>query len=154
MSATPTLLNETGKFYLDNQNSEYVTLAFSGDDAFLKRTENFLYNYGVLRSGSVHKLKDQFNYIHCPLSRLDEALMSCFRGEIIKEKSSEIDYIVKMICDEVGDEIDCQIEWNEQKVTDLANERANLFMERIERVSLNIYSENAGESEVYTLGRV
>jgi hypothetical protein len=85
---------------------------------------------------------------------LDEALMSCFRGEIIKEKSSEIDYIVKMICDEVGDEIDCQIEWNEQKVTDLANERANLFMERIERVSLNIYSENAGESEVYTLGRV
>lgn len=154
MPQAPSLLNETGKFYLDNETSQYITLGFSGDDAFLTRTENFLFNYGVVRSGSVHKLKDQFHYILCPLSRLDEALLNCFRGEIIKEKTEDIGYITKAIRDEIGDEIDFEISWDEQKVTDLANERANIFMERIQRVALNIYGDGYQQVGEYSLGRI
>lgn len=151
---TPSLLSETGKFYIDNQNSQYITLGYSGDDGFLSRMENFFYDHEVIKNGSIHNLKSQFNYIFTPMARLDKALMSCFRGEIIKEKKVEIDYIVRVIKDEAGDEVDCEITWDEQKVTDLANERANLFMERIERVNLNIYPENTFRTEDYSLGRI
>ena len=156
MSSTPTLLTETGKFYLDNENSQYVTLGYSGDSDFLTRMENFFHNYGVLKSGTTHKLKDNFFYILCPMARLDAAVFECIKGEIIKNEKSEIDYWVDYSPDveSMGMLFPVGVSWDEQKLIALANERANLFFEQIERVNLNIYSEEgAGIEEEYSVGR-
>jgi hypothetical protein len=154
MSATPTLLNETGQFFLDNLHSSYVTFGYSGDSDFLNRMENFFFNYGVLTKGEPHKIKECFYYVLTPYDRLEKALTECFKGEILKEKKEQIDYTVRAIKDEIGDEIDFEITWDEQKLTELANERANLFFEKVQQVSLDIYSSEAGLNEEYRLGNV
>ena len=90
------------------------------------------------------------------MARLDAAVFECVKGEIIKTEKDLIDFRTEYSVDieNMGALFPVGISWDEQKLIALANERANLFFEQIERVNLNIYSEEgAGIGEEYSVGR-
>lgn len=145
------LLTETGEFYLDNLTNHYLTFAFKGDDAFLERTSNLLFNYASLKN--THKLNDNFYYCHIPLERLKRALFLVFRAEIIQEKTSLIDYVTKQVRDELGDVVEIQVEWDEIKLEELSNKKVEKFLAtKIIVEDLKLYSENKPFVGEYRVG--
>lgn len=145
------LLSETGEFYLDNQTSKYVNFAFKGDEGFITRTSNFLFNYAAVKN--THKINEDFYYCHVPLDRLKRALFLVFRAEIVQEKASLIDYVAKQITDEVGDVVEVQVEWDEVKLEELANKRLEqFFIEKITVQDLNLYPNNCPFIGEYGVG--
>ena len=137
------LFSETGTFYLDNLKADYITFAYKGDEDFIKRTENLLINYNGLKNGETHRINDNFYYAFVKLKWFKSALKSCLRNEIIQEKTPLIDYLVKHIKDADGDIIDVNIEWDDDKLEELAARRVEEFLvTKIIYEDVLIYPEN------------
>lgn len=137
------LLNETGTFYLDNLNADYITFAYKGDSEFIKRTENLLHNYDGIRNGETHQITENFHYALIKLDWLKTALKSCMSNEIICEKTPLIDYLVKHIKDSDGDIIDVNIEWDDEKLDKMAEKRVEEFLtNKVIYENIWVYPEN------------
>lgn len=146
-----TLTQEQGDFYLNNPNSEYCTFAYSGDQKFLERMETLFFNYGILESGEIHTIKDNFNYILTPLQRLQSGLIELFKGEIITSTTNSIDKAFKEIRDGEGDLIDYEVSWDESKVEELARAELEKFMGRCRTEPVAIYYRNSYGTEAYKI---
>lgn len=145
------LLAETGQFYLDSPTNKYVTFAFKGNQSFLERTGNLLFNYGEIKN--IHQLTENFNYCFIPLERLKRALFLVFRAEIIKEREPLINYILKEIKDEVDDVIGVEVEWDEIKLEELSNKRVEeFFTTKIINEDLRLYSDGKPFIGEYQIG--
>lgn len=145
------LLAETGQFYLDNLTNQYVTFAFKGTNDFLERTENLLFNCGATKN--THKINEEFYYCHVPLDRLKRALFLNFRAEIIQDKTALIDYVTKQVKDELGDVVEIQVDWDENKLEELSNKKVEeFFAAKIIIEDLKLYSENKPFIGEYKVG--
>ncbi len=124
------LLQETGKF-LYSTYGQYPALLFQGDHEFLTRCENLVVNHGLLHKGGIYSLPDNIKYILAPQERILQGLTEYFYGEIIMEKDANpIDYVSTVIDDETEEgESSIDISFNETKVMELAQARAQLFWE-------------------------
>jgi hypothetical protein len=145
------LLSETGQFYLDNITNKYVTFAFRGDEEFLKRTENLLVNCGAVKN--THSINETFSYCLIPLDRLKRALFLNFRAEIVQSKTEHINYVTQQIKDEVGDVVEIQVEWDEDKLEELSNVKVEEFLSsKIIYEDLKIYRDDKPCMGEYKVG--
>lgn len=149
-----TLTSEQGEFFLNNPNSEYCTFAYRGDLEFLRRMETLFFNYGILESGEIHIIKDNFNYILTPLARLESGLIELFKGEIITSKENEINKVFLEIKDEIGDVINYEVEWDQGKVEELAKIELQKFMGKCKTDPVAIYYRNSYGTESYSMGKI
>ena len=149
-----TLTSEQGEFFLNNPNSDYCTFAYRGDQKFLERMENLFFNYGILESGEIHQIKDNFHYILTPLARLESGLIECFKGEIITSTENEISKVFLEIKDSEGEVIDYEVEWDQGKVEELARIEFEKFMGKCKTEPVSIYYRNSYGTESYSMGKI
>ena len=121
------LLQESATYTISNSGSAYIAFFFKGENDFIQRMSNFLYNYGVIKNGEIHKYVESQYYARTPMDNFKRALMDLFRGETILEKSN-IDYCV--VSDEDGGVTD--VNWNDEKVEALTLDKFNSFWSLIE----------------------
>ncbi len=149
------LLTETGSFTVSDSSSRYLAFLFAGNDEFLERTKNLCVNYGIVERGSFHKFRDQHYYCLTPLDRLKDGLLNYFRGEVIFEKSEEINYVATALKDELGDTVEITVDWDEQKVMELAECKLNRFFgEKVRWENILDLSQKYSPAAEYSLGTI
>jgi hypothetical protein len=108
---------------------------FFGDSDFIERTKILCENYGIIETGRFHQYAENHWYVRAPLERIRKGILNYFRGEIIKERIG-IDYTIQtsqssQTEEQTETETQTQevtgIEWDDQKVTDLAQKRSDIF---------------------------
>lgn len=149
----PLLLNEPGEFFLNNPDSPYCTFAYSGDNSFMQRMENLFHNHSILESGEIHRIKDNYYFILTPFDRLERGLKECLRGEIIRDRLSDIDLIFTEIRAE-GEVVDYEVSWDELKVADLVQIQFDKFMSKWGREDVKAYQRAQNSVEWFNLGRL
>jgi hypothetical protein len=152
MSETYTpLLEEPLEFNLTLSGNNYYNLFFRGPKEALDRMLNFCLGYGV--SKDYFELSDNHYYVLTPMSRLKSALLNCFRGEIVKAKNENINYICSYVKDELGDVVEVKVQWDEDKLNELAAEKIELFLQKCGNQDFT-YSVNQHYAEEYSLGTI
>jgi hypothetical protein len=124
----PHLLDEPLNFTICLAGNGYHGLFFEGPDDALERMFNFCLSYGL--SNKCHKYKDNHYYTMAPLDRIKSCLLNCFRGEIVKDKEAQINYTTREIKDELGDTVEITVEWDEEKLNELASRKLETFFSR------------------------
>ena len=145
------LLEEPLELNLTLSGNNYYNLFFRGQKEALDRMLNFCLGYGV--SKDYFELSSNHYYVLTPMSRLKSALLNCFRGEIVRDKNQDINYISLYIKDELGDVVEVKVEWDENKLNELAAEKVELFLQKCGKEDFT-YSVNQHYAEEYSFGTI
>jgi len=145
------LLEEPLEFNLTLSGNNYYNLFFRGQKEALDRMLNFCLGYGV--SKDYFELSSNHYYVLTPMNRLKSALLNCFRGEIVKAKNENINYTCLDVKDELGDVVEIKVEWDEDKLNELAAEKVELFLQKCGKEDFT-YSANKYYAEEYSFGTI
>jgi hypothetical protein len=137
----PSLLHETGQFYLTKEliDNKYSYFCFKGNPAFIERCSAMCSNYGLGRK--FNQYSEDIYYVMVTPAKLREILTQSFIYEVIQERDALINYYYREI--EKEGEMIVEMGWDEAVVEKLAAGKCEKFLTevvRMENILRNLYS--------------
>lgn len=144
------ILEEDGRYIISNYGL-YVAFVFQGKSDFIRRCENMVRNFGILKSGKFVQYSEDMWFCLAPVETIKNGMREAFRAEILSNQ--EVQWIVNERENE--EEYEKTVDFDENLVESLVDQRIDAFYNsKLEYVNYLAGYSDGYTPEEYSIGSV